>query len=332
MEMADEGLVIATVVGLSLLLALAVHRAFFRPCAERPERMSKQAKKEAKYEARKQGMRVKREDYRRRRSARLSSEFEGLDEEEQSALKLRLRRDKEDAQQRVARGFEQGLNVCVELSFENSARELRSLCKQLSLLYGANRSAQCPAHIHLTALAAPLRDMLQQQGLDAWTVSTSAESVMDLFPPEQIVVLSPDATDVVHVFESSKVCICEPNSSEAPPNRACPMHAGVCDRWDSGQERAEWRDPRLGAAEGGKSHAAACQRTRAEQAIARAQSGLGADYDHQVLGDRRLDQGRGRGRANAEEINSELYTCSCWSGEVHQAIRPSCFLLLAFIR
>lgn len=171
------------------------------------ERLSKRQKKEARYSRLREARRKRAPLDRRRRTERLTREFSGLSEEEVAAAKARLRSERDLAEERLREARRSGLRVCFELGFDNSTRELRSLCRQVSGAYGINRRCSRPLHLHLSSLGDDLRGMLQSQGLDAWQVTQLTQSAVESFDKDSIVVLSPDASEVVETFDRDKVYV-----------------------------------------------------------------------------------------------------------------------------
>jgi Trm5-related predicted tRNA methylase len=103
----------------------------------------------------------------------------------------------------------------VDLSFEsnNSSRENNSLCKQLSLSYSVLKKELAPISFHLLfsngnpdisslvssgSCSRPVAyESLRLQGVDNWVVTQHWESLLEAFPTDQIVYLSPDASEVL---------------------------------------------------------------------------------------------------------------------------------------
>lgn len=100
------------------------------------------------------------------------------------------------------------LRICVDLDFDDiliSDRERNSVCKQLSLTYGAVRAGMQPAALHITSLRGRVLDTMRTQGIESWAARLHEEALSDVFPRRELVYLSPDAEKVLDVIDPSKV-------------------------------------------------------------------------------------------------------------------------------
>ena len=102
---------------------------------------------------------------------------------------------------RVDVAYESGLRVVLDLSFGNlmSDKEQRSLARQLSPCWGANRRAAAPVSLHLTSLGECPLNCLPKQGVEmaAWKVHRHDCDVGEAFSPDELVFLSPDAEEAL---------------------------------------------------------------------------------------------------------------------------------------
>ncbi|KAK1890525.1 tRNA methyltransferase 10 like B [Dissostichus eleginoides] len=93
-----------------------------------------------------------------------------------------------------------GLKLCVDLSMSDSMsdKELSRLAGQLRR-YGSNRKASRPFHLLLTDLREDsrlYRECLRKNaGFHNYMMDITDESFLDLFPPESVVCLTPDAEE-----------------------------------------------------------------------------------------------------------------------------------------
>ena len=169
-------------------------------------RLPRRQKREARYLRVKEARRV--QVALKRRAERAADALGRSTVEETATAVERLRRERGVVESRVRAAVAgAGLRVCIELSFENSDRGKRSLCRQISGAYGISRRSLHPLHLHLSSLSEPLRCMLAAQGLDAWHITRLERSAMDSFEKDSIVVLTPDAPDTLEVFDPDKVYV-----------------------------------------------------------------------------------------------------------------------------
>lgn len=103
-------------------------------------------------------------------------------------------------------GLSTPLRVAVDLSFGEcmSAREHRSVLAQLVRIYGNNRKHATPVDLHLSGLdAAPAASLPPAEHLEQWEASGSVTllraSACDVWAPDEMVWLSPDAPQILDV-------------------------------------------------------------------------------------------------------------------------------------
>ncbi len=112
--------------------------------------------------------------------------------------------------QRLTNAINNSPRVCVDLSFdgEHSDKERKSLWKQLLVSYATNKKSLTPVQLMLTSFRpkSETAEGLRALGLQGWTaVTTHQEAPWELFPLEDIVVLSPDATEALECVDEHKV-------------------------------------------------------------------------------------------------------------------------------
>ncbi|CAG6022027.1 unnamed protein product, partial [Menidia menidia] len=82
--------------------------------------------------------------------------------------------------------------------------EISRLAAQLRRLYGSNRKSRRPFHLFLTELRAGGRlhreCVRMNDGFLNYTMEITEESCLDLFPPETVVYLTPDAEEVLDIL------------------------------------------------------------------------------------------------------------------------------------
>ena len=161
-------------------------------------RLTKQQKREVRYLRLREARRVS----RRRTPARRSSE------EATSGDVASIWSERELAESRVRDAIAgAGLRVCIELGFEQSDRERRSICRQISGAYGLSRRSAHPLHLHLSSLNETWRCVLAAQGLDAWHITRLEGSAVESFDSDSLVVLSPDAPEILECLDRDKVYV-----------------------------------------------------------------------------------------------------------------------------
>ena len=150
-------------------------------------------------------------------------------------------------------------------------------------MYGANKKSPKPFNIHLVGLSDAMTARLNRlSGFASWcgaaagglecaecahtcvadrAVTVAPGPLETAFPLSELVYLTADATDVVHVLDPAKVCAW--HARGAAPTRLCVSQrravgvcAGVRDWWSRGQEPAQVGDAAQGARGSGAHHRA----------------------------------------------------------------------------
>ncbi|XP_051285291.1 tRNA methyltransferase 10 homolog B isoform X2 [Dicentrarchus labrax] len=115
--------------------------------------------------------------------------------------------------ERLAEAQSTGLKLCVDLSMTDSMsdKEVSRLAGQLRRLYGSNKKATRPFHLFLTDLREDSRlyreCIRMNDGFLNYTMDITEESCLDLFPPEAVVYLTPDAEEALETVDADKVYI-----------------------------------------------------------------------------------------------------------------------------
>ncbi|XP_050972133.1 tRNA methyltransferase 10 homolog B isoform X2 [Labeo rohita] len=106
-----------------------------------------------------------------------------------------------------------GLRLCVDLSMTDclSPKEISRLACQIRRLYGCNKKALQPFRIFLTELR---EDSLlykecvrMNDGFTNYLIDVTEESWFHLFPSEDVIYLTPDASEALEYVEEDKVYI-----------------------------------------------------------------------------------------------------------------------------
>ncbi|KAM8900245.1 tRNA methyltransferase 10 homolog B isoform 2-T2 [Spinachia spinachia] len=146
----------------------------------------------------------RREEKRRRKVTR---------EQESDAPQFTKRVMKAITRERLAEARSTGLKLCVDLSMTDgmSDKEVSRLAGQLRRLYGSNKRATRPFHLLLTGLVQHGRIYAEclrmNEGFLNYTMDMTEESCLDLFPPESVVYLTPDAEEALETVDPDKVYV-----------------------------------------------------------------------------------------------------------------------------
>ncbi|XP_056608654.1 tRNA methyltransferase 10 homolog B isoform X2 [Triplophysa dalaica] len=115
--------------------------------------------------------------------------------------------------ERLEDAREAGLVLCVDLSMTDhmSHKEISRLAGQIRRLYGSNKKALQPFHIFLTELK---RDSLlykecvrMNDGFLNYLIDVTDETWFHLFPSEDVIYLTPDASKALERVDEDKVYI-----------------------------------------------------------------------------------------------------------------------------
>ncbi|KAK9524878.1 hypothetical protein VZT92_017242 [Zoarces viviparus] len=115
--------------------------------------------------------------------------------------------------ERLAAAQSTGLKVCVDLSMTDimSDKEVSRLAGQLRRLYGSNKNATRPFHLLLTDLREDSRlyreCLRMNEGFLNYAMDITEESCLDLFPPETVIYLTPDAKEALETVDADKVYV-----------------------------------------------------------------------------------------------------------------------------
>nr|XP_057922625.1 tRNA methyltransferase 10 homolog B isoform X2 [Doryrhamphus excisus] len=115
--------------------------------------------------------------------------------------------------ERLAEARSSGLKVCIDLSMTHcmSDKEVSRLSAQLRRLYGSNKKALQPFHLFLTDLREDSRLLSECVRMNAgfldYSMEITQQSCLDIFPPQSLVYLSPDAEEALDCVERDKVYV-----------------------------------------------------------------------------------------------------------------------------
>ncbi|KAK2913332.1 hypothetical protein QQF64_030964 [Cirrhinus molitorella] len=180
----------------------------FEPVCDREEtKCSKNVmRKHRNWERRLEAKKSKRKEEKERK--KLSRQNKGATEPQLSKRVI-----KAITKERLEEAREAGLRLCVDLSMTDclSAKEISRLASQIRRLYGCNKKALRPFHIFLTELN---EDSLlykecvrMNDGFLNYLIDVTEESWFHLFPSENVIYLTPDASEALEYIEEDKVYI-----------------------------------------------------------------------------------------------------------------------------
>ncbi|XP_059210919.1 tRNA methyltransferase 10 homolog B [Centropristis striata] len=115
--------------------------------------------------------------------------------------------------ERLAEAQSTGFKLCVDLSMTDSMsdKEVSRLAGQLRRLYGSNKKAPRPFHVLLTDLREDSRlyreCLRMNEGFLNYMMDITEESCLDLFPPETVVYLTPDAEEALETVDADTVYV-----------------------------------------------------------------------------------------------------------------------------
>ncbi|XP_070710855.1 tRNA methyltransferase 10 homolog B [Pempheris klunzingeri] len=115
--------------------------------------------------------------------------------------------------ERLAEAQSTGFKLCIDLSMTDSMsdKEISRLAGQLRRLYGSNKKATRPFHLLLTDLREDSRVYREcvrmNDGFLNYKMDITEESCLDLFPPETVVYLTPDAEEALETVDADKVYV-----------------------------------------------------------------------------------------------------------------------------
>jgi len=120
---------------------------------------------------------------------------------------------KAEVSQKLREAFERGPKIVIDCHYgeQMSFKEQNRLTQQLRRAYASNKSASNPLHLYFASL--PKSGSLyklcceKNTGFENYIVDIREENVLEIFPTESIVYLSPDSENVLTDFSQSKVYV-----------------------------------------------------------------------------------------------------------------------------
>ncbi|XP_060730948.1 tRNA methyltransferase 10 homolog B isoform X1 [Tachysurus vachellii] len=163
-------------------------------------------RKQRNWERRLEAKKSKRKEEKQRRKQNQQDKADVVSQLSKRVIKAITRERLEEA--RAA-----GPRLCVDLSMSDcmSHKEISRLAGQIRRLYGSNKKATQPFHVFLTDMK---EDSLlykecirMNEGFLNYLIDVTEESWIDLFPSEDIIYLTPDASEALEEVNGDKVFI-----------------------------------------------------------------------------------------------------------------------------
>jgi tRNA (guanine9-N1)-methyltransferase len=133
-----------------------------------------------------------------------------MDADDRKAYHAAMKVTRGQRKDNAMRSLTADIHVCIDLDFseDNSDREKRSLMIQIRNSYGAIRQSETPVALHLASLVDDvIIDGIAKQNADQWHIHRHEESVLDVFPLQDIVYMSPDAEHALEAVVPGKVYV-----------------------------------------------------------------------------------------------------------------------------
>ena len=183
------------------------------PSFQKPEnfvRLSKQEKKKLKYQASKEKKRLmKKKTVQKKKQARAEM-LGSMTEEERRAFIGQEKLAVSLRQEELKRAYNEGIKVLLDLSFYETMTmiEKNSLVKQITEAVGYLRKSE-QVHLKLICIntCEELKKRLENEGSRKWMLEVSEEDYEKFVNEEQVLMLSPDAGEVLQEVNKSSVYV-----------------------------------------------------------------------------------------------------------------------------
>lgn len=195
------------------------HSSYLCSTDQPMQRLARSQKKQLTRENYRQKKRMQRPAERKKRRQKTNAQvFEGLVtyEDKTAAMKAHKQQLQEEKKAFLAHledCMKEGIRVCFNCSFNESMhdKEIRSLAKQLFLCYHfVKRTTDIKLQIHLSSFetGSPCRDACERLFAGtSWLVHRHEEPYWQCFRPDEVIVLSPDASEELLDLDPSKVFV-----------------------------------------------------------------------------------------------------------------------------
>ena len=170
-------------------------------------------KREARWQRLKEAKARKKQEEKLRKKTLKAENKRPLEEEESSRPSKRTIKENEKAN--LKRGLESGVKIAIDLQYGNlmNDKELVHLASQIRRLYGENKKAVHPAHIHIVGLDSRCEKVLvdKNDGFENYILTKTEKSLTEFFPEDEtrsrLIYLSPDAERSLEKVEKDKIYV-----------------------------------------------------------------------------------------------------------------------------
>lgn len=182
-------------------------------------RLPRSQRKKLRKEEYKQKRRQRRPEKRKQKRAIKQLErrefLASMDDEGRKTFVLNERKAKIEHQENLNslldHAYNEGVGVCINCSFNEimNPREIRSLAKQLSMSYNLIKKHMAPIKMVLTSFShdSALYKDCELFGIQNWKIHKHEQGFWEIFESEKIIVLTPDATEILEEIQHDKVYI-----------------------------------------------------------------------------------------------------------------------------
>uniref|UniRef100_K3W725 tRNA (guanine(9)-N(1))-methyltransferase n=1 Tax=Globisporangium ultimum (strain ATCC 200006 / CBS 805.95 / DAOM BR144) TaxID=431595 RepID=K3W725_GLOUD len=145
-----------------------------------------------------------------RAQIRTQQQHEMTDEQKREQME-RTKMQRVEQYQKLDDGKVNGVRVVIDLGFATAQtqRECHSILKQLGCVYGYLK--KCPLDrlisLHIASCVDNIATICAQHGVPGWKVTCHEAPVQELFAPQEVIYLSPDAADVLEAVDPTHVYV-----------------------------------------------------------------------------------------------------------------------------
>ncbi|TMW60608.1 hypothetical protein Poli38472_000650 [Pythium oligandrum] len=196
----DVGLYVA-VAGVALALAVLVYHVHLSDLESHATRSAKQQKREQQRVQRRQRKDIQLERRKHERAKEREQIQQTMTDEQKREQMERIKMQRVEQYQKLEASLSGELRVVVDLAFaaNQTTRECHSVMKQLGCVYGYMK--KCPLDqlisLQVASCSGDVAAIAQHHGVSSWKIRVHEGPLDRLYTPEEIVYLSPDATEVL---------------------------------------------------------------------------------------------------------------------------------------
>lgn len=149
----------------------------------------------------------------KRQLQKLKMKEKAKEEKKEAMVQLSRKELREEIKSKLEAAMICGQRICIDLSMENTmtSKEKSKLAQQLCRLYGVNKKADMPAHVYFAGFdknGELYQECIQKiDGFEKYQVEMTEVPVLELFDSNDIIYLTPDATDMLEDLDKDKVYV-----------------------------------------------------------------------------------------------------------------------------